>query len=72
MKIDQTALDRMAELARLDISDPAEREGLLADMQRVIDFVERLNSVDVAGVEPLIFLEQLLPVWRKYFEDCPC
>ena len=40
MKIDEATLDRIAELARLDMSDPAVRATLLGDMQRVIDFVE--------------------------------
>lgn len=64
MKIDNATLDRIAELARLDVSDPARREGLLKDMQRVIDFVEELNEVDTAGVEPLIFLTDEADVLR--------
>lgn len=64
MKIDAATLDRIAELARLDLSGPAERESMLADMQRVIDFVEKLNGVDTAGVEPLIFLTEETDVLR--------
>ena len=56
MKIDEKTLDRIAELARLDMSDPAARTAILQDMQRVIDFVEKLNEVDTTGVEPLIFM----------------
>jgi aspartyl-tRNA(Asn)/glutamyl-tRNA(Gln) amidotransferase subunit C len=56
MKIDNTVLDRIAELARLDMSDPAKRDAMLIDMQRVLDFVEKLNGVDTTGVEPLIFM----------------
>jgi len=56
MKIDESNLDRIAELARLDLSDPALRATIMQDMQRVIDFVEKLNEVDVTGVEPLIFM----------------
>lgn len=56
MKIDETTLDRIAELARLDMRDPALRSSMLHDMQRVIDFVEVLSKVDTKGVEPLIFL----------------
>lgn len=56
MKLDNAALDRIAELARLDVGDTASRERLLQDMQRVIDFVEKLNEVDTVGVEPLIFM----------------
>ncbi len=56
MKIDENTLDRIAELARLDLSDPAQRAAIMQDMQRVLDFVEKLNEVDVTGVEPLIFM----------------
>ncbi len=56
MKIDEATLDRIAELARLDYSDPAARKTILADMERVLTFVEKLNEVDTAGVEPLIFM----------------
>ncbi len=56
MKIDEATLDRIAELARLDVSDPALRTQLLSDMQRVIDLVEKLNEIDTTGVEPLIFM----------------
>ncbi len=56
MKIDEKTLDRIAELARLDMSDPVARKAILLDMQRVIDFVEKLNEVDTTGVEPLIFM----------------
>jgi len=65
MKIDETTLDRIAELARLDMRDPDLRRTMLHDMQRVIDFVEVLAKVDTQGVEPLIFLtdeqDQLRP-----------
>ncbi len=64
MKIDGTTLDRIAELARLDVSDPAMRGALLTDMQRVFDFVEKLNEVDTTGVEPLIFMTDEMDVLR--------
>ncbi|HNE80436.1 MAG TPA: Asp-tRNA(Asn)/Glu-tRNA(Gln) amidotransferase subunit GatC [Flavobacteriales bacterium] len=65
MKIDNATLDRIAELARLDVSDPAERERLLTDMQRVLDFVEKLNEVDTTGVEPLIHMSEEHDVLRE-------
>lgn len=64
MKIDEATLDRIAELARLDMSDPAVRNTMLGDMQRVIDFVEALNQVDTTGVEPLVFLTEEQDVLR--------
>ena len=64
MKIDEAALDRIAELARLDVADPAVRARLLGDMQRVIDFGEKLNAIDTKGVEPLIHLGEEVDVLR--------
>ncbi|MBL7965330.1 MAG: Asp-tRNA(Asn)/Glu-tRNA(Gln) amidotransferase subunit GatC [Flavobacteriales bacterium] len=64
MKIDEATLDRIAELARLDFSDPAVRKTILHDMQRVLDFVEQLNQVDTKGVEPLIFMTEEADVLR--------
>ncbi len=65
MKIDEATLDRIAELARLDVSDPVVRSQLLGDMQRVIDFVEKLNEIDTKGVEPLIHLSEETNVLRE-------
>lgn len=64
MKIDEATLDRIAELARLDMSDPATRAAMLRDMQRVIDFVKALDQVDTTGVEPLVFLTDEQDVLR--------
>jgi aspartyl-tRNA(Asn)/glutamyl-tRNA(Gln) amidotransferase subunit C len=58
MQITEQTLDRIAELAKLDYSDPAARAAILADMERVLAFVERLNEVDTTGVEPLIFMTE--------------
>lgn len=65
MKIDTATLDRVAELARLDFTEPAAREAMLKDMQRVFDFVEKLNEVDTKGVEPLIFMTEEKDVLRE-------
>lgn len=64
MRIDEATLDRIAELARLDYSDPAARAAILADMEKVLTFVEKLNEVDTTGVEPLIFMTDEADVLR--------
>lgn len=58
MKLDDATLDRIAELAKLDFSDPAARATILQDMERVLGFVAKLEEVDTAGVEPLIFMTE--------------
>jgi aspartyl-tRNA(Asn)/glutamyl-tRNA(Gln) amidotransferase subunit C len=65
MKIDEQALERIAELARLDLGDAASRAALIKDMERVITFVEKLNEVDTKGVEPLIFMTDEENVLRE-------
>ncbi len=67
MKIDNATLDRIAELARLEVGDDTTRQQLLGDMQRVIDFVEKLNTIDTKGVEPLIHLSEEHDVLREDF-----
>jgi aspartyl-tRNA(Asn)/glutamyl-tRNA(Gln) amidotransferase subunit C len=64
MKIDTATLDRIAELARLDFTEPLARAAMLKDMQRVFDFVDKLNEVDTKGVEPLIFMTEEEDVLR--------
>jgi aspartyl-tRNA(Asn)/glutamyl-tRNA(Gln) amidotransferase subunit C len=65
MKIDEATLDRIAELARLDYSEPAARRAIFADMEKVLTFVEKLNEVDTTGVEPLIFMTDEADVLRE-------
>ncbi|HQW88178.1 MAG TPA: Asp-tRNA(Asn)/Glu-tRNA(Gln) amidotransferase subunit GatC [Flavobacteriales bacterium] len=65
MKLDDATLDRIAELARLDFSDPARRAAMLKDMERVLSFVEQLNQVDTRGVEPLVFMTDEENVLRE-------
>lgn len=64
MKIDDLTLDRIAELAKLDYSEPTARKAIIADMERVLGFVEKLNEVDTTGVEPLMFMTDEADVMR--------
>ncbi|MBK9194814.1 MAG: Asp-tRNA(Asn)/Glu-tRNA(Gln) amidotransferase subunit GatC [Flavobacteriales bacterium] len=65
MKLDDATLDRIAELAKLDFSDPAARANILQDMERVLAFVAKLEEVDTTGVEPLIFMTEGDDVLRE-------
>jgi aspartyl-tRNA(Asn)/glutamyl-tRNA(Gln) amidotransferase subunit C len=52
MKIDDDSIDRLSELAKLR-PDDKEREGLKSDLNKVLDFVEKLEELDCEGVPPL-------------------
>jgi aspartyl-tRNA(Asn)/glutamyl-tRNA(Gln) amidotransferase subunit C len=52
MSLDQAAVARIAHLARIKVPD--EELGRLAgELSGILDFVEQLSEVDVAGVEPM-------------------
>ena len=57
MKINAETVDKIANLARLEVSD-TEKAGLIEDMNSILNFMSKLNEVDTAGVEPLIYLTE--------------
>jgi aspartyl-tRNA(Asn)/glutamyl-tRNA(Gln) amidotransferase subunit C len=52
--IDRAQVRHVARLARLALSSE-EEELLAAQLGHVLEYIERLNAVDVSGVEPLSF-----------------
>lgn len=64
MKIDDTLVERLAELGKLEF-DAAEKERIKKDLQGILDLVEKLKEVNVDGVEPLIYMTDEKNVLRK-------
>ncbi|MCS6819483.1 MAG: Asp-tRNA(Asn)/Glu-tRNA(Gln) amidotransferase subunit GatC [Chitinophagales bacterium] len=64
MKIDNALIDRLADLARLEF-DESEKERIKSDLEKILDLVEKLKEVNVEGVEPLIYLNEEINVWRE-------
>jgi aspartyl-tRNA(Asn)/glutamyl-tRNA(Gln) amidotransferase subunit C len=54
MAIDRAQVRHVAHLARLSLS-AAEEEKFAAQLSQVLGYIEKLNAVDVAGIEPLAF-----------------
>lgn len=52
MPVDLAAVRRIAHLARIGLSEP-EAAHLQAEINAILGFVEALEAVDVAGVEPM-------------------
>jgi aspartyl-tRNA(Asn)/glutamyl-tRNA(Gln) amidotransferase subunit C len=63
MSIDIKTVSRIAELARLEF-DAAEKEKILADLNRMLAFVDRLGEIHTEGVEPLVFMTDRENVYR--------
>jgi len=52
MKITRDTVLHVAELAHLELSDP-EIETYLRQLDSILSYVEKLNELDIAGVEPM-------------------
>lgn len=65
--IDDALVAHLAKLARLDLS-PEERALFAPQLDRVLKYVELLQSVDITGVEPLFHAVPLADVMR---DDTP-
>lgn len=52
-------------LAKLDLSE-AEKEEAKKDMGRMLDYIDKLNELDTAGVEPM---SHVFPIQNVFRED---
>ncbi len=63
MKITDETVLKIAHLARLELG-PGELEGVKADMNRILDFMDKLNEIDTSEVAPLIYMTDEAHVLR--------
>jgi aspartyl-tRNA(Asn)/glutamyl-tRNA(Gln) amidotransferase subunit C len=52
MPVDKETVKRVARLARIAVTDD-EAEALQSELNTILGFMEQLNEVDVAGIEPM-------------------
>lgn len=55
MLVNEELVDKLAHLAKLEFSKD-QKAAMVADFQKILDFVGKLEELDVEGVEPLIHL----------------
>ncbi len=65
MQVDEATVKRIARLARIRITAD-EAKGLEAEISGILNWVEQLDEVDVAGVEPMT---RVVPIKLKMRED---
>lgn len=59
MKIDDKLISRLENLARLHLSAD-EKKGLKTDLSNILNMIEKLQELDVEGVEPLVYLNDAI------------
>ncbi len=65
MQVDEATVRRIARLARIKITDE-EAQGLQKELTGILDWVEQLNEVDTADVEPMT---RVVPISLKKRQD---
>lgn len=63
MEINDAVVDKLAHLAKLSFNE-TEKQEIKKDLQRMISFVEKLNELDLEGVEPLLHMSGEVNVLR--------
>ena len=57
-------VDNLAKLSRLQFNEQ-EKEIIKTDLQRMIEFVDKLQELDTTGVEPLMHMSDSVNVLRE-------
>ena len=64
-QITDETIEYVGILAKLELNE-AEKEAAKKDMGRMLDYIEKLNELDTAGVEPM---SHVFPVQNVFRED---
>lgn len=64
MKITREEVQRVALLARLQFS-PQEEEILTGQLDKILQYMEKLNKLDTANVEPLAHVVDIVNAFRE-------
>lgn len=64
MKLDEKTVDKIASLAKLEFNG-SEKEAILQDMNKMLNFVSKLEEVNTDGIEPLIHITSETNVLRE-------
>ena len=67
MKLDESTVDRIAYLSKLEFNED-EKKAILNDMNQMLSFVERLKEVNTENVEPLIHMSDDVNVLRAMMQ----
>lgn len=64
MIIDEETVDKIAHLARLELTG-AEKLEMIVDMNKILGFMDKLNEVNTSGVEPLVYMTNEVNGFRE-------
>ncbi|QNF33691.1 Asp-tRNA(Asn)/Glu-tRNA(Gln) amidotransferase subunit GatC [Adhaeribacter swui] len=63
MSTDIQTIRKLAHLARLEF-DPTKEQEMLQDLNKILDWMEKLRELDTSAVEPLLHMSEEVNVLR--------
>ncbi|MFT3681285.1 MAG: Asp-tRNA(Asn)/Glu-tRNA(Gln) amidotransferase subunit GatC [Ferruginibacter sp.] len=64
MEVNDAMVEKLAHLARLHYGD-AEKQAIKTDLQKMIQFVEKLNELDTTGIQPMLHMSDNVNMLRE-------
>lgn len=64
MNIDKETVEKVAHLARLELAED-EKETMIADMNKILGFMDKLNEINTSGIEPLVYMTNEINTVRE-------
>jgi len=64
MEVNDTLIDKLCQLSRLAYSGE-EREEIRMDLEKLLEFVGKINELDTTGIEPLIHITDSVNRFRE-------
>ena len=64
MKVDKETIRKIVHLSRLEF-DEKEEQSLLQDVNKILDWVEKLNEVNTENVKPLTHMSEEVNILRE-------
>jgi len=64
MEVNDALIEKLAHLSRLEFNSKEKNE-IKNDLQKMIAFVEKLDELDISGVEPLLHMTDEVNVLRE-------
>lgn len=70
MIVDDALIEKLANLSKLEF-DATGKQEIKQDLTKILSFMEKLNELDTTGVEPLIFVNEDVNVFRDDVVNYP-
>lgn len=64
MIVDEALVEKLANLSKLEF-DAEGKQAIRRDLTNILSFMEKLNELNTDGVEPLIYINEEVNVFRE-------